>query len=131
MYTKFSKCEFWLSEVRFLGHVISREGIAVDPAKVTAVLDWEPPKTVIEIRSFLGLAGYYRKFIQDFSKIVTPTTHLTRKGVQFIWSMECQKAFDILKTKLTTAPVLTIPNSDRIFVVFINTSLAELEDVLM
>ena len=72
---------FWLSNVRFLGHVISSEGIIVDPAKVEAVLEWEPPKIIIEIRSFLGLAGYYRKFIQDFSKIVTPLTRLTKKGV--------------------------------------------------
>ena len=66
LYGKFSKCEFWLSEVRFLGHVISGDGIAVDPSKVEAVLDWQQPTTVSEIRSFLGLAGYYRKFIQDF-----------------------------------------------------------------
>nr|ABD63178.1 hypothetical protein 20.t00030 [Asparagus officinalis] len=131
LYAKFSKCEFWLSEVRFLGHVISREGIAVDPAKVTAVLNWEPPKMVTEIRSFLGLAGYYRKFIQDFSKILMPLTRLTKKGVQFIRSVECQKAFDILKTKLISAPVLTIPSSDRMFVVYTDASLAGLGGVLM
>ena len=81
LYAKFSKCEFWLSEVRFLGYVISIEGISVDPAKVIVVLDWEPPKTVTEICSFLGLASYYRKFIQDFSKISIPLIRLTKKGV--------------------------------------------------
>ena len=95
------------------------------------MLDWEPPKTVTEIRSFLGLAGYYRKFIQDFLKISTPLTRLTKKGVQFIWSTECQKAFDILKTKLTSAPVLTIPSNDRTFVVYTDASLAGLGCVLM
>ena len=72
MYAKFSKCEFWLGEVGFLGHVVSKEGIAVDPSKVTAVTEWEPPKNVGEIRSFLGLAGYYRRFIENFSKIAKP-----------------------------------------------------------
>ena len=81
LYMKFSKCEFRLSKVRFLRHVISRDGIAVDPSKVEIALDWQPPTTVSEIRSLLGLAGYYRKFIQEFSKIAGPLTHMTRKGV--------------------------------------------------
>ncbi|ONK55502.1 uncharacterized protein A4U43_UnF2320 [Asparagus officinalis] len=110
---------------------LSREGIAVDSAKVEAVLDWEPPKTVTEIRSILGLAGYYRKFIQDFSKIATPLTYLTKKGVQFIWSIECQKAFETLKTKLTSTPVLVIPNSDKTFVVYTDASLLGLGGVLI
>ncbi|XP_020272350.1 uncharacterized protein LOC109847530 [Asparagus officinalis] len=125
LYAKFRKCEFWISEVRFLGHIVSREGIVVDLAQVLAVLDCEPSKSVIEIRSFLGLAGYYRKFIQDFSKITMPLTCLTKNGVQFTWSTECQKAFDTLKAKLTTAPVLTIPSSDRTFVVYTDASLAD------
>ena len=85
LYAKFSKCEFWLEEVTFLSHIISGEGIQVDPAKVEAVNSWARPKNVLEIRSFLGLAGYYQKFIQDFSKIATPLTRLTRKEVLFIW----------------------------------------------
>ncbi|XP_020245342.1 uncharacterized protein LOC109823469 [Asparagus officinalis] len=74
LYAKFSKCEFWLSEVRFLGYVISKDDIVADPAKVEAVLNWEPPKTASKIHSFFGLVGYYKKFIQDFSKITTPLT---------------------------------------------------------
>ena len=83
LYAKFSKCEFWLREVQFLGHLINQNGISVDPAKVEAVMRWEVPKSPSEIRSFLGLAGYYRRFIQDFSKIAIPLTRLTRKAVVF------------------------------------------------
>ncbi|XP_061362621.1 uncharacterized protein LOC133306330 [Gastrolobium bilobum] len=83
LYAKWSKCEFWLSEVQFLGHIISAEGIAVDPSKVEAVMNWERPKTITEVRSFLGLAGYYRRFIQNFSQLVQPLTCLTRKGMPF------------------------------------------------
>ncbi|KAL8132071.1 hypothetical protein AgCh_007823 [Apium graveolens] len=80
LYAKFSKCEFWLKEVQFLGHVVNKEGIKVDPAKIEAAMNWERPKTLTEVRSFLGLAGYYRRFVQDFSKIVVPLTKLTRKN---------------------------------------------------
>ena len=83
LYGKASKCEFWLSEVKFLGHVISEKGVSVDPTKVEAVMNWKQPKSISEIRSFLGLAGYYRRFIQDFSKLAKPMTHLTQKGVKF------------------------------------------------
>jgi hypothetical protein len=86
LYAKLSKCEFWLNEVSFLGHVITGGGIAVDPGKVKDVLKWEPPTTVSEIRSFLGLAGYYRRFIEGFSKIVKPLTSLLEKDKKFIWS---------------------------------------------
>ena len=83
LYTKFSKCEFWLTEVRFLGHVVSASGVSVDQEKVEAVLSWERPNSVFEIRIFLGLAGYYRRFIDDFSRLATPMTRLTRKEVKF------------------------------------------------
>ena len=83
LYTKFSKCEFWLTEVRFLGHVVSASGVSVDQEKVEVVLSWERPNSVFEIRIFLGLAGYYRRFIDDFSRLATPMTRLTRKEVKF------------------------------------------------
>ncbi|XP_061348860.1 uncharacterized protein LOC133294223, partial [Gastrolobium bilobum] len=89
LYAKPSKCEFWLHEIQFLGHVISSTGVAVDPSKIEAVLDWERPKSVTEIRSFLGLAGYYRRFINGFSRIALPLTRLTRKGVPFAWTLGC------------------------------------------
>jgi hypothetical protein len=86
LYAKFSKCEFWLKEVAFLGHIITNGGIAVDLSKVSEVLKWEPPRTVCEIRSFLGLAGYYRRFVEGFSKIVKPLTTLLEKDREFKWT---------------------------------------------
>ena len=83
LYAKFSKCEFWLTEVRFLGYVVSASGVSVDPEKVEVVMSWERLKSVFEIRSFLGLAGYYRRFIEDFSRIAAPMTRLIRKEVKF------------------------------------------------
>ena len=83
MYAKFSKCEFWLTEVRFLGHVISTSGVFVDPEKVKAVMSWERPKLVFEIRNFLGLVRYYRRFIEDFSRLAAPMTRLTQNEVMF------------------------------------------------
>jgi hypothetical protein len=83
LYAKFSKCEFWVKEVSFLGHVVSKVGIVVDPSKVTAVTEWEPPKNVGEIHSFLGLAGYYRRFIENFYKIAKPMTELLKKEKKF------------------------------------------------
>ncbi|MCI56952.1 RNA-directed DNA polymerase (Reverse transcriptase), partial [Trifolium medium] len=84
LYAKLSKCEFWMEEISFLGHVISSEGITVDPAKVEAVLQWSTPESVTEIRSFLGLAGYYRRFTEGFSKLAMPLTQLTRKNQAFV-----------------------------------------------
>src|SRR4051812_10147227 len=109
LYAKFSKCEFWMPKVSFLGHVVLAEGIAVDPSKVEAVLAWKQPTTVFEIRSFLGLAGYYRRFVKSFSKWASPLTRLTRKGIPFIWSEDCERSFIELKTRLTTAPILILP----------------------
>ena len=91
LYAKLSKCEFWLKEVSFLGHVISGSGIAVDPSKVDVVLQWETPKSATEIRSFLGLAGYYRRFIEGFSKLSLLLTKLTCKGRAFVWDVHCEE----------------------------------------
>jgi hypothetical protein len=93
LYAKFSKCEFWLTEVAFLGHVISVGGVSVDPSKVKDVLNWRPPMNVSEIQSFPGLAGYYRRFIHDFSKIAKPMTKLLEKNKDFEWTGECQASF--------------------------------------
>ena len=93
MYAKFSKCEFWLTEVRFLGHVVLASSVSVDLEKVETVMSWERPKSVFEICSFLGLAGYYRRFIEDFSRLAAPMTRLTRKEVKFEWSDLCEKSF--------------------------------------
>ena len=104
LYAKFSKCEFWLKQVGFLRHVLSAEGIAVDPSKVKDVLDWLPPTTVSQIQSFLGLAGYYRRFIEGFSKIAKPVKELLKKDKKFEWTEECEKSFTELKKRLTTVP---------------------------
>ncbi|RVX14555.1 Transposon Ty3-G Gag-Pol polyprotein [Vitis vinifera] len=100
LYAKLKKCEFWLDRISFLGHVVSNDGISVDPGKVDAVANWRRPSTVTEIRSFLGLAGYYRRFIEGFSKIALPLTKLTQKGVKFEWSDDCECSFQELKNRL-------------------------------
>ncbi|KAK5773358.1 hypothetical protein PVK06_049664 [Gossypium arboreum] len=131
LYAKFSKCEFWLREVSFLGHVVSASGIRVDPSKISAILDWKPSRNVTEVRSFLGLAGYYRRFVKGFSMIATPMTKLLQKDVKFEWSKKCQKSFDQLKTYLTKTPVLVQPESGKEFVVYSDASLNDLGCVLM
>ncbi|XP_073014595.1 uncharacterized mitochondrial protein AtMg00860-like [Primulina eburnea] len=122
LYSKFSKCEFWLDRVAFLGHIVFQDGIEVGPSKVEAVRDWTVPKSMTEIRSFLGLTGYYRKFIQGFSSIVVPMTALTKKNAKFSWGPECQGSFDRLKQALTTAPVLAMPSEQGEFVVYTDAS---------
>jgi hypothetical protein len=106
LYTKFSKCEFWVDTVKFLGHTISSDGISVDPSKVHEVMDWKPPISVHQIRSFLGLAGYYSRFIPDFSKIAKPMIERLKKGIKFSWDQKCEDAFHTLRAHLTTARVL-------------------------
>ncbi|XP_073061824.1 uncharacterized protein [Primulina eburnea] len=131
LYAKLKKCEFWLEQVAFLGHIVSKEGIAVDPSKIESIKQWSIPKTVSEVRSFLGLAGYYRQFIADFSKIALPLTSLTRKNTKFEWTIECQQAFQTLKDKLTSAPVLVLPCGTEDFVVYTDASKQGLGAVLM
>jgi hypothetical protein len=122
LYAKFSKCEFWLMEAAFLGHVISAGGISVDPSKVKDVLNWMPPTNASEIRSFLGLAGYYRWFIKDFSKIAKPMTRLLEKNKDFDWTEECQVSFEYLKKRLTSTPVLTLPDITKKFNIYCDAS---------
>ncbi|KAI3777919.1 hypothetical protein L1987_47722 [Smallanthus sonchifolius] len=131
LYAKFTKCAFWLKEVQFLGHVINAEGIMVDPAKIDVVWNWEIPKTPTDVRSFLGLAGYYRRFIQDFSKIASPLTKLTRKDVKYEWGQAQTTAFEELKKRLTRAPVLTLPDGNEDLVVYSDASGQGLGCVLM
>ncbi|KAL0543836.1 hypothetical protein IC582_018941 [Cucumis melo] len=131
LYAKFSKCEFWLKQVSFLGHVVSKAGVSVDPAKIEAVTGWTRPSTVSEVRSFLGLAGYYRRFVENFSRIATPLTQLTRKGAPFVWSKACEDSFQTLKQKLVTAPVLTVPDGSGSFVIYSDASKKGLGCVLM
>ena len=97
MYAKFKKCEFWLPEVTLHGHIVSKDGIKVDPSKVEAVRDWLRPRNASKVRSFLGLAGYYRRFVEGFSKIVAPMIELTRKNLKFVWSDKCENSFQELK----------------------------------
>ncbi|GJV96725.1 putative nucleotidyltransferase, ribonuclease H [Tanacetum coccineum] len=118
LFGKFSKCKFWLQEVHFLGHVVNSEGIHVDPSKIEAVKNWKPPKSPTEIRSFLGLAGYYRRFVVNFSKIAKPLTLLTQKNKKFEWGDEQENAFHTLKDMLCDAPILALPEGTDDFVVY-------------
>src|SRR5664279_5495686 len=131
LYAKFSKCEFWLDELVFLGHVVSAKGVAVVPDKIQNIMHAQSPKTVKDIRSFLGMAGYYRRFIEGFSKIAKPMTELLKKDKKFQWSDKAEEGFQTLKTKLTTAPVLVLPDTSKDFVIFCDASLQSLGCVLM
>ena len=131
LYAKFKKCEFWLPEVTFLGHIVGADGIKVDPSKVEAVRDWPRPRNASEVRSFLGLAGYYRRFVEGFSKIEAPMTELTQKNLKFVWSDKREKNFQELKRRLITAPVLSLPSDKGKFVVYCDASRMGLGCVLM
>jgi hypothetical protein len=131
LYTKLSKCEFWLEKIAFLRHILTAEGIEVDPSKVEAVSKWKQPSNVSEVRSFLGMAGYYRRFIKGFSSIARPMTELLKKDNKFMWTPKCEESFQIIKKKLTTAPVLTLPDIHQSFVIFCDASRQGLGCVLM
>ena len=131
MSAKFSKYEFWLTKVKFLGHVVLASGVSVDPEKVEAVMSWERPKLVFKIHSFLGLAGYYRRFIEDFSWQSAPMTRLTQKGVEFEWNDLCENAFQELKRRLTSAPILIVPEQGQRYTVYCDASKDELRCALM
>ncbi|GKC39067.1 putative reverse transcriptase domain-containing protein [Tanacetum coccineum] len=109
LYAKFSKCEFWIPKVQFLRHVIDSKGIHVDPAKIESIKDWASPKSPTKIRQFLGLVGYYRRFIEGFSKIAKSMTKLTQKNVKFDWGEKEETAFQLIKQKLCSAPILALP----------------------
>ncbi|GKD81252.1 putative reverse transcriptase domain-containing protein [Tanacetum coccineum] len=131
LYAKFSKCEFWIPKVQFLGHVIDSRGIHVDPAKIESIKDWASPKTPTEIRQFLGLASYYRRFIKVFLKIAKLMTKLTHKGIKFDWGEKEENAFQLIKQKLYNAPFLALPEGSKDFVVYCDASHKGLGAVLM
>jgi hypothetical protein len=107
-----------MEEVAFLGHVLSAKGVVVDPSKIEVVSKWQSRKSVTGIRSFLSFAGYYRRFIENFSKIAKPLTELLKSNTPFVWSDKCEDKFQELKTRLATTPVLTLPDASKDFVVY-------------
>ncbi|GKC26814.1 putative reverse transcriptase domain-containing protein [Tanacetum coccineum] len=131
LYAKFSKCEFQIPKVQFLGHVIDSKGIHVDPAKIKSIKDWASPKSPTEIRQFLGLVGYYRRFIEGFSKIAKPMTKLTQKKVKFEWGDKQEIAFQLLKQKLYSAPILALPEGSEDSIIYYDASIKGLGTVLM
>ncbi|GJW33023.1 putative reverse transcriptase domain-containing protein [Tanacetum coccineum] len=131
LYAKFSKCESWISKVQFLGHVIDSQGIHVDPAKIKSIKDRASPKAPMDIRQLLSLASYYQKFIEGFSGIAKSMTKLTQKGVKFDWGDKQEAAFQLLKQKLCSAPILALPEGNKDFVVYCDASHKGLGVVLM
>ena len=131
LYAKLSKCKFWLNEVSFLGHIVSKEGILVDPKKIEVVVEWKPPRNITEVCSFLGLAGYYRRFVKGLSLTTAPMTRLLQKNVKCEWNEKCQGSFDKLKAFLTEAPVLTQATCGKEYVIYSDASLNGLRCVLM
>jgi hypothetical protein len=130
-YAKLKKCEFWLSEVGFLGHVINQHGISIDPSKIPIVIDWVRPTIVKEVRSFLGFARYYRPFVKNFSTIAKPLTKLTQANFKFHWDEACEKSFCYLKERLVSAPILSLPEPGKRFAVYSDASQLGLGCVLM
>nr|GFC79988.1 putative reverse transcriptase domain-containing protein [Tanacetum cinerariifolium] len=131
LYAKFLKCKFWLDSVKYLDHVINSHGVHVDPTKVEAIKSWTAPKSPTEVMQFLGLTGYYRRFIEGFSLIAKPLTKITQKNKTYEWGEEEEEAFQLLKDKLCSAPVLALPEGSKDFVVYCDASLKGYEAVLM
>ena len=117
LFAKLSKCRFAQAKVDFLGHIVSDNGIATDPAKVAAIKEWPTPNNIRDVRSFLGLANYYRRFVAHFSAVAAPLTTLTGSLIKWLWGPEEQKAFDALKTALITAPILSAPDPAKTFII--------------
>jgi hypothetical protein len=131
LYAKLSKCEFWINEVLFLGHIINKDGLAVDPKKVAYIMNWKVPTDARGIKSFIGKVGYYQRFIEGFSKIAKPMIALLGNKVEFKWTQKCQEAFEALKEKLTTTPVLVLPDVHKPFLVYCDACYTGLGCVLM
>ncbi|KAL9285831.1 putative nucleotidyltransferase, Ribonuclease H [Arabidopsis thaliana] len=122
LFAKLSKCRFWQREMGFLGHIVSEEGVSVDPEKIEAIREWPRPTNATEIRSFLGLARYYRRFVKGFASMAQPMTKLTGKDVPFVWSPECEEGFVSLKEMLTSTPVLALPEHGEPYMVYTDAS---------
>jgi hypothetical protein len=131
LYAKLSKCEFWLKQVDFLGHIASNEGISMDPNNIQVVLGWNLPTSVGDIHSFLGLAGYYQRFIEGFLKISKPMTELLKKDKKFKWMPTCEASFQELKKRLMIASILVMPDMEKSFSIFCDASDQGLGCVLM
>jgi hypothetical protein len=131
LYAKLSKCSFYQNHIHYLGHIISEQGIEVDPEKIEAIIGWPTPINVLDVRSFMGLSSYYRRFIVGFSKISHPITSLQKKGTKFEWTLKCENNFNLLKELLTGAPVLKIADPNESFVVCTDTCKEELGGFLM
>ena len=130
LFAKLSKCSFWQKSIGFLGHIVSDQGVSVDPEKVQTIRDWPQPRNATEVRSFLGLAGYYRKYVKGFASLAQPMTRLTGKDVKFTWNEGCEKCFSALKDMLTNAPILVLPEGDQPYVVYTDASITGLGCVL-
>ena len=111
-----SKCTFFQKQIQFLGHIVSENGVATDPQKVSAIIDWPVPTSAKQTRSFIGLCSYYRRFVQGFAQIARPLHKLCEKSANFHWTDECQISFDILKRKLSESPILAYPLPSRDFI---------------
>jgi len=122
LYVKREKCEFAKAEIMFLGHLIGEGQVKMDPRKIQAIVEWTTPKSVPELRSFLGLANYYRRFIKGYSKKTTPLSDLLKKNRRWDWTVDCQQAFEKLKTAVVSAPVLGLPNFEKPFEVHTDAS---------
>nr|GEZ50307.1 reverse transcriptase [Tanacetum cinerariifolium] len=131
LYAKFSKCDFWLGQVAFLGHIVSADSITMDPAKVEAIPKWPRPTTVTEVRSFFRLAGYYRRFVEGFSLLTLPLTKLMWKGEKFVWNEEREKSFEELKRRLVSSPILTVPSGTGGYQIYSDASKKGLGCILM
>jgi hypothetical protein len=132
LYVKLKKCKFGVTEVDFLGHRITQEGLKMDDHKVKAILDWELPKLVLALRFFLGLASYYRKFIKNFAKMAAPLTNLLKKSAEtYKWDKTCDEAFETLKGILVKTPMLKLPDFDKDFEIHSDASDFAIGGVLM
>lgn len=131
LHAKYNKCDFIKEKIQYLGHVITKDGIVVDPEKIRTIMEWLVPKDVADIRSFMGLAGYYRRFVEGFSRVAYPITSLQKKGKAFKWTPDCQRSFDQLKHLLTTTPILSIFNPNKEYVVCTDASKEDVGGVLM